>query len=142
MPQAYSMVQHQATAPPRVVIVMPDQWTRALLRAALREEGYDAIGSRGVREAFRIRNEDPERGPVRLLLVDHDALATNLAALVPALVTRLGAPATILIRRATRSLPNGEWNRVLQRPVSVAEVGEAVRALLPLPAEARHRIDT
>ena len=29
--------------PPRVLIVMDDQWHRALLRAALRDVGYDAM---------------------------------------------------------------------------------------------------
>lgn len=128
--------------PPRILLVMPDQWTRALLRAALREEGYDAIGSRGVREAFRIRPDDPERGPVRVLVIDHDALSATAYRLVPALRERLGRPDTVIVRRATRSLPDGEWTRVLQRPVSVAELVDAVRALAPLPSGARHPIDT
>jgi DNA-binding NtrC family response regulator len=136
------MASDSATAPaPRVLIVMPDQWTRALLRAALREDGYDAVGSRGVREALRVRPDDPERGPVRLIVVDQDALAANAPALFPALRDRLGRPETLLIRRGTRSAPNGEWGRVLQRPVSVADIVEAVRTLAPLPAGARHPID-
>jgi hypothetical protein len=136
------MVTGQATGlPPRVIIAMPDQWTRALLRAALREEGYDAIGARGLREAFRVRSDDPERGPIGLLIIDHDALDAKTSSLVPALTARLGAP-TILIRRATLPLPNGEWGRVLQRPVSVADIVAAVSALVPLPVSARHPIDT
>lgn len=127
---------------PRVLIVMPEQWTRALIRAALREEGYDAVGSRGVREAFRVRPDDPERGPVRILIIDHDALSPSVHALVPSLEARLGGPETILIRRATRSVPNGNWRRVLQRPVSVGAVVDLVRELAPLPASARHPIDT
>lgn len=127
--------------PPRVLIVMPDQWTRALLRAALREEGYDAVGSRGVREAFRVRPDDPERGSVRVLVVDHDALSATGNSLVPALRARLGAPGTVLVRRVTRTVPNGSWDRIVQRPVSVAGLVEAVRSLAPLPASARQPID-
>jgi hypothetical protein len=130
------------TLPPRVVIVMAEQWTRAMLRAALREEGYDAIGSRGVREAFRLRPDDPARGPIRLLIVDQDALSSVPASLVPALVARLGAPATIMIRRVTTATPAGEWSRVLRRPVSIEEIVTAARELLPLPLGARHPVDT
>lgn len=127
--------------PPRVVVVVPDQWTRALVRAALREEGYDAVGSRGVREAFRIRPVDPERGLVRVLVVDQDALLANAETLFSALVGRLEEPSTILIRRPTRSAPGGSWHVVLQRPVSVEEIVAAVRTLAPLPSESRHSID-
>lgn len=127
--------------PPRVVIVMPDQWTRALLRAALREEGYDAIGSRGVRDAARVREDDPERGPVRLLIVDQDALSGSALPLLARLQSQLGAPATMLIKRAVRPMPDGQWQRVLQRPVSIEDVVMAAEALVPLPTAARHPVD-
>jgi hypothetical protein len=127
--------------PPRVIIAMPHQWTRALLRAALREEGYDAVGARGLREAFRIRPVDPERGPVRLLIIDQDALPVGADALLARLSERLGGPDAVLVKRATRPLPNGHWRRVLQRPVSVADVVDTARALVPLPAAARHPVD-
>lgn len=120
---------------------MPEQWTRALLRAALREDGYDAIGARGIREAFRVRPVDPERGPVRLLIVDQDALAGGADALLERLTRRFGAPDAVLVKRPSRSLPEGEWRRVLQRPVSVADVVDAARALVPLSAAARHPVD-
>jgi hypothetical protein len=136
------MASGSATAlPPRVLLVMPDQWARALLRAALREEGYDAVGSRGLPEAGRVRRDDPERGPVRVLVIDHDALSGAATGLASALSERLGSPDTILVRRATRPVPRGEWTRVLQRPVSVAELVDAVRALAPLPPAARHPVD-
>jgi len=129
------------TPPPRVVIIMAERWTRALLRAALREEGYDAVGSRGVREAFRLRPDDPGRGPIQILIVDQDALSEVSPSLVAALVARLGAPATILIRRVMTATPPGEWRRVLRRPVSVEEIVEVTRELLPLPRDARHPVD-
>jgi hypothetical protein len=138
---AYGMTASPASdLPPRVVVVLRDQWTRALLRAALREDGYDAIGSPGVRETFRVPRDDPARGPVRLLIVDQDALG-SVPALVPALIDRLGGPPTILIRRVTKAFPTGEWSRVLQRPVSVDDVVVAARGLVPLPSERRHPVD-
>ena len=130
------------TPPPRVVIVMAEQWTRAILRAALREEGYDAVGSRGVREALRLRPDDPGRGPIQLLIVDQDALPSVPASLVPELGARFGAPATMLIRRVMTAAPAGKWRRVLRRPVSIEEIVAAARELLPLPLDARHPVDS
>jgi hypothetical protein len=127
--------------PPRVLVVMPDQWTRALLRAALREVGYDAVGARGVREASRVRPAQSDRGPVRLVIIDHDALGAGIEPLLAPLLARHGAPGAMLLKRATKSMPNGAWRRVLQRPVSVADVVEAAEELLPLPAAARHPLD-
>jgi DNA-binding response OmpR family regulator len=128
-------------APPRVLVVMPDQWRRALLRGALREAGYDAVGARGVREARIIQPEVPDRGPVRLFVVDQDALASAERNQLVALRTRHHDPDIILLARATIRPPEGPWKRVLRRPVSVAELVTAVEALLPLPPELHHAID-
>src|SRR5512142_2916514 len=38
--------------PPRILVVMPAQWPRALVRAELRERGYDAAGARDLLEAL------------------------------------------------------------------------------------------
>src|SRR3954470_19927901 len=54
--------------PPRVLLVMPDQWPRALLRAALRDAGYDAVGAPGLSAALRYRPAVADRGPVRLVV--------------------------------------------------------------------------
>lgn len=53
---------------------MPEHWPRALLRAALREAGYDAVGAPGLSGALRYRAAAPDRGPVRLVVIDRDAL--------------------------------------------------------------------
>ena len=127
--------------PPRLLIVMPDQWRRALIRAALREMGYDAVGVRGLRQAQLIRASLPGRGPVRLVIVDQDALIEANSATVTALAKRLGALDAILVARATVRPPEGPWRRVLRRPVSVAEVVRAVEELVPLAPEMKHAID-
>src|SRR5437667_11841947 len=67
-------VMRVVALPPRILLVMPAQWPRALLRAALREEGYDASGTRAVNGALYQAAPDPARGPVRLVLADQDAL--------------------------------------------------------------------
>ena len=125
--------------PPRVVIVMSDQWRRALLRAALREVGYDAIGTRGFREAALIRRSAPDRGPVRLLVVDQDTLGREDVQLFLSQRERLGNPEVILLARATVAPPDGPWRAVLRRPFSVADVVHTVRQMIPLTAS--HELD-
>ncbi|SRR6266516_1813163 len=131
----------QSAVSPRVLIVMPEQWPRALLRAALREAGYDAVGTRTLGTAMRVRPTEPDRGRVRLVVVDQAALSESSTKDLEELLARLGAPETILLARATVNAPDGRWRRVLRRPFSVEEIVNAVQALLPLPQDARHPID-
>ena len=126
--------------PPRVVIVMRDQWRRAMLRAALRAIGYDAIGVRDLGEALLVPADVSDRGKVRLVIVDQTAFAGGGG--VPAAVQqRYPAAATILLGRATVAAPQGEWTSVLRRPFTVDDIVSATEALLPLPDALRHPID-
>ena len=127
--------------PPRVLIVMSDDWRRALIRAALREVGYDAIGTHGPRETWLVPPEERDRASVRLIIVDQDALSPAEIESLSALRRRLGDPDILLLARATVAPPDGPWHRVLRRPVSVAEIVSAVEELVPLRAELRHAID-
>jgi hypothetical protein len=128
--------------PPRVLIVMSDDWRRALIRAALREVGYDAIGTQGSREAWLAPPEALDRGPVRLIIVDQDALSPVEIERLSALRQRFGGdPDILLLARTTVAPPDGPWHRVLRRPVSVAEIVSAAEELVPLSAELRHAID-
>ncbi len=120
---------------------MPEQWRRALLRAALREVGYDAIGARGIAEAQLIRAVVPDRGTVRVIIVDQAALGTGGLSRFAALRARHENPRTILLARATVDAPKGPWDRVLRRPVSIEQIVAAVRSLVPLPQSARAPID-
>jgi hypothetical protein len=126
--------------PPRILIVMPERWMRALIRAALREAGYDAVGAPGVREALGVPAREADRGPVGLLVVDQSALVGGTRPL-ETLLARHNRPEAILIARAMVGAPDGPWRRVLQRPVSVADVVAAVEEALPLPSEQRHAIE-
>ena len=137
-----------APAPPRVLLVMPEQWPRALLRAALREIGYDALGAPGLAGALRYRAQAPDRGPVRLVLVDQAVLqADDGLALLITLLRRHENPVTILLARAmsTPGVPEeavpAPWALVLRRPVSVDAIVAAVRDLLPLPQGLSRPVD-
>jgi hypothetical protein len=123
---------------PRGLLVMPDQWPRALLRSALREVGYDAVGTRTPASALRVRASDPR--PMGLIVVDQAALASGEDAALARLLARHDNPPTILVARATASTPAGAWQRVLRRPLSVADLAAAVESLLPLPPGARHPV--
>jgi hypothetical protein len=136
MPSAQSVT----LPPPRVLLVMPEQWPRALLRAALREAGYDALGAAGLAAALRYRTESRDRGLVGLILVEQAALADEESGtLLDALFRRHGYPAAVLLARAmpAHPLPRAAaatpWRRVIRRPASIADLVAAVEALLPLP---------
>lgn len=120
----------EAQYPPRVLLVVPDQWHRALLRAQLREQGYDALGAPDLAGGLLYPALEPERGPVGLIVVDHGALTPFDDRLLTQLLERHGAPA-ILIAPAGASPPPGPWVRVLNRPVSIAEITRTVHELLP-----------
>jgi len=131
-----------AALPPRVIVVMETQWPRALIRAALREAGYDAVGTQSLATALRIRPTEPDRGSVRLVIVDQPALAGDREeARLAALLTRHEQPATILLARPTVRTSTRLWTRVLQRPLSVEEVVTTTKALLPLDPEEHHALD-
>jgi DNA-binding response OmpR family regulator len=118
---------------PRVLIVWGEQWPRALLRAALRDAGYDAVGATSLTGAMRTPSTAPGRGPVRLVVVEQDALGHNGLAQLEQLLARHGRPGVVLLAHAVRTLPPGAWERVLRRPFTVDDVASAIRELLPLP---------
>ena len=134
-------------APPRVLLVMADQWPRALLRAALREVGYDALGAPGLPGALHYGAQAEGRGAVRLVLVDQAALAEDSAALLAALVRRFERPALVLLARAipvqgvSDAAPAAQWARVIRRPVSIEGIVTAVREILPLPPASIRPLD-
>jgi hypothetical protein len=127
---------------------MPEQWPRALLRAALREVGYDALGAPGLAGALRYRVQASGRGPVRLVLVDQAVLQGDEGpSLLTTLLRRHEEPAAILLARAMstpRSLEEAvaaPWTRVIRRPVSIDSIVTAVQDLLPLPSGSSRPID-
>jgi hypothetical protein len=120
---------------------MPALWPRALLRAALREVGYDASGTRALKSAVFQAAPDPGRGPVRLVVLDQEALAEDQAGDLEALRTRTFAAPVLLLAPATRRVPEGPWTRVIRRPTSIAALLQEIESLVPLAPEARRPID-
>jgi hypothetical protein len=127
--------------PPRVLIVMADQWPRAQLRAALREAGYDAIGAPDLDEALTYPGVERGRGPVRLVVLDQAVLQGGHESAVAGLLRQHGEPATLLLASAMTVPPSGPWSQVLQRPASIADIMRVVKALLKLPAATARPID-
>lgn len=118
--------------PARVLIVSTEQWARAGLRAELRERGLDAVGVRDIPEALTQGHVQPGRGPVRMLVIEHDTLCDDVhAGMLVRVRARLGDPPMILLAHATRETPPGDWTLVLRRPVTIGELADAVLGLIP-----------
>ena len=121
---------------------MPEQWPRALLRAALRELGYDAIGAPSIEAALVYPPEAPGRGSVRLILLEQSALdAPDSTDLLEALSRRHGDPVRLLLAHAgsgwsATDAAGIRWNDVVHRPVSVGDLAAAVQRAVPLPGSA------
>lgn len=133
-----------STPPPRVLLVMPDQWPRALLRAALREAGYDALGAPSLGAALRYRPTTPDRGPVGLIVVDQAALGSEDEIQLDSLLRRHPGAVRVLLARATMPAPSTDrsgWRAVIRRPASIADIVAAVAVLMPLTPDAARPLD-
>jgi hypothetical protein len=126
---------------PRVLIVMADQWPRALIRAALRQAGYDALGAPDLREALGYTVEEDQRGPVRLIILDQSILRGPNDKLAGELVDRHAGALTLVLESALHPSVEGVWHRVIRHPATIADIVETARELLPLPPAAAHPID-
>jgi hypothetical protein len=124
-----------------VLIVMPDQGRRALLRAALRDTGYDALGAPDFAEALSYPATERGRGPVRLVILDQAVLLDGDDAPLTRLLNRFGEPTTLLLSSAMAPRPESSFGRVIQRPTSIAHITRAVQHLLALPAATAHPMD-
>jgi hypothetical protein len=122
----------------RVLIVMAAQWPRALIRAALRAAGYDALGARDLDEALTYPVDEAGRGAVRLILLDQEAVRGEEDQRLADLVGRHPEADTVLLRGAFQASLQGPWRDVIQHPVSIADLTETVRQLLPLSSSAAH----
>jgi hypothetical protein len=134
---------------PRVLIVMAAQWPRALIRAALRQAGYDALGATDLREALTYLREaltypveEEQRGPVRLIILDQSVLRDPDDKKVSGeLVDKHAGALTLVLESAFHPSVEGVWQRVIRHPATIADIVETTRELLPLPPAAAHPID-
>lgn len=125
------------SVPPRVLIVSGDHWPRALLRAELEEEGYDAIGTRDLAGALHYPAVQSGRGPVRLLIIDQTVLEEEedeqaAEAALDHLRSTHPAAGFLLLARGTGEPAPGRWDVVLSRPVTIGEVVAKVQELVPI----------
>jgi len=121
---------------PRILIVVPDDWPRALLRARLREHGYHAVAAPSLDASFVYPVTDPEAGPIRLVVLDQGAYDSEG---LDRFLQRHRGARVLLVAYATSEIPPGPWTAVLRRSGRTDEVLRAVRELLPLtPAASRH----
>jgi hypothetical protein len=84
---------------------------------------------------------DPARGPVRLVVLDQDALTEEDKSHLEDLRRRISDAPVVLLAPATRRVKEGHWTRVIRRPASIATLVQAVETLIPLPPQARRPID-
>jgi CheY-like chemotaxis protein len=126
---------------PRVLIVMPNHWPRALLRAALREDGYDALGARDLDEALTYLVDEWKREPVRLIILDQAAVQGLDDLRLVELLRKYPEADTVLLHGAFQPPLPGPWRHVVRHPASIADLAETVRQLLPLSSTAAHPIE-
>ena len=116
--------------PPRILLVMPEHWPRALLRAELIERGYDVIGAPDLATALLCRPAEKGRGPVRVILIDQDALVEPQSRLLELLVSRHPEPRLVLFARAQMQTPPGNWHAVVRKPALIGEIASALEQAL------------
>lgn len=117
-------------APPRILLVMPEHWPRALLRAELIERGYDVVGAPDLASALLCRPAEKDRGPVRVILVDQDALVEPQIRLFDLLVSRHPKPRLVLLARAQLETPPGHWHAVVRKPALIGQIASALEEAL------------
>jgi DNA-binding response OmpR family regulator len=125
---------------PTVLIVMASHWPRALLRAALREAGYDAIGTSTLKEALAF--SAGEGGRVGLIVLDHTVVNSRDYPLLADLLDRHPHALTLKLESATHRSKSKAWSHVLRRPVSIAEIVRIIQSLLPAPNSADTQLDS
>jgi len=124
-------------ARPRILLVMPEHWPRALLRAELIERGYDVVGAPDLASALLCRPVEMDRGPVRLILIDQDALVEPQSRLFDLLVSRHPQPRLVLLARAQMQTPPGNWHTVVRKPALIGEIASALEQVLSAVEEER-----
>lgn len=110
----------------RILLVMSEHWPRALLRAELIERGYDAIGAPDLATALHSQPTEKERGPVRVILIDQDALVEPQLRNFNLLTFRHPRARLVLLARAQLETPPGNWHTILRRPLLIGEIATAV----------------
>jgi hypothetical protein len=114
-------------------LVLSDPWERALLRAELRERGYEALALPvpAAHDDAKLLAWELVSGHAHLIVVDDDSLPHEGLAAIAAPGHR-PAPG-LLLTHAGRHVPEGPWLRVLHRPFRIGDIADTVERLAPLP---------
>src|SRR5262249_24518470 len=116
-------------APPRLLLVQPDDELRVLLRAELVERGYDAIGVPDVGLALEVPPLAPGRDAVRLILMEQsgaDDTETERLLRQHPLARRW-----LLASAWTTERAGSPWQKVLRRPLTIEQVVREIERALP-----------
>lgn len=121
---------------------MPEHWPRALLRAELIERGYDVVGAPDLAAALLCRPGERDRGPVRLILIDQDALVEPQLRIFDLLVSRHPQARLVLLARSQLETPPGNWHAIVRKPALIGQIASAIEQALeaaegeePLPKD-------
>ena len=118
---------------PVVWIIDSQQWPRANLRALLIDRGFDAIGFIDLHQALAALNE-PDYPKPRVIVVElHDLSPTEeeletLAHLPIPVIALAGA-----VEMNQEWIKKVKWAAMIQRPVSIGQVADAIEKLMELP---------
>jgi hypothetical protein len=124
-----SLISSTGMSEPRVLVVMQAQWPRALLLAALVEEGYDAVGTSSLEEALSQPVQAAGREPVRLMVVDHHISRDDPR--LQTLLQRHPEAKSLFLESAFSSQPEASEHR-LRYPAFMGDVIQAIQRLVPL----------
>jgi hypothetical protein len=112
--------------PPRILLVMPEHWPRALLRAELIERGFDVVGAPDLSAALLARPVEKGRGPVRFILIDQGALVEPHSRLLDLLLSRHRNPRLVLLANSQLETPPGAWDQIVHKPALIGQIASAV----------------
>lgn len=122
----------------KIVLVISDHTTRVLLNAELLGHGYDVVAVRSFGEALMGPPVEPERGPVRLIIIDDEpCISAEDGPLLDVLVARYHPASFLLLASGIRPVPPGPWQTVVRRPVSIGELATVVDQTLSYAREER-----
>ena len=124
------LISSTGMSEPRVLVVMQAQWPRALLLAALVEEGYDAVGASSLEEALSQPLQAAGREPVRLLVLDHHISPDDPR--LQTLLQRHPEAKTLFLESAFGSSQPEPPEYRLRYPAFMGDVIQAIQTLVPL----------
>jgi hypothetical protein len=131
-----------------IVLVVPQHWERALLRAELIQRGHDVAALRGLGDLLFFHPTQAGHGPISVVLVDSRALAGRRRQMLPVLRARNPRARFVLLAGAMERIAHDSATVVLRRPVSIGQVATKVGELVgrescrptassPVPASSR-----